>query len=237
MMKVLIVLLVLVLVYLSLKGLGIGLKRLSGLRRGWNIRNGYVTSIAFFVWVLFVFWSLGYLFREKFFYPYLIISLIIILVIFLSWYLLNDVLAGVVFRIKHNLKEGAVLNAGKFSGQVKSIHLTHVSMRKEDGNIIRVPYARIIQEVVSEELTALPGKEQLIRIQVTPALTKPEAAALIRATILNNPWSPLNEEPYVRFVNEAEEGNVFEVAVSSFRMKQIQFIEREIENNPGMTIL
>jgi hypothetical protein len=72
---------------------------------------------------------------------------------------------------------------------------------------------------------------------VSPALTKPEAAALIRATILNNPWSPLNEEPYVRFVNETEDGNVFEVAVSSFRMKQIQFIEREIENNPGMTIL
>ncbi len=236
-MKLLIVILVFLAISLVLKIMELGFKRLSGLSPRWNIRNGYLTSIAFIIWVIFVFWSLDYLFKEKFFYQYLIITLIIILVLFISWYFLNDMMAGVIFKIKHDLKVGANLHAGKYSGKIKSIHITYVSLREESGKIVRVPYSRINQEIVSEGSLSLPREEQMLRILVSASTSKSEAVDLIRAIIMTNPWSPVKEEPAVRFREETDTGSVFEVVISTMRLKQIQFIENEIKNNPYMMIL
>ena len=236
-MKIIIALLIALLIFLGLKTIGLLVKRLSHRHAGLDFLINLMVAVEFMVWLFFIFWAIDYLFREKFYYPYLVGALILIVIGFLGWFLLRDIFAGIIFRVKYNLKTGAHIRAGDISGNIKSLYLTCLKIRTDDGQLLRVPYSRINHELITELLHPDTLEENILRLQVDSSLSKPQAETLIRTTVMNTPWSNLKEEPTIKFLQENEKGYVVEVILFSLSAKHINYIETVLNKVPSLQVI
>lgn len=236
-MKFIIAFMIALLVFLMLKAVRIGIKRLAKRYPEWTFRITLLSAIEFIIWLSYIFWTTDYLFRGKFYYQYLVIALIFIVVGFFSWFLFRDIFAGVIFKVKHNLKSGAHIRLGELSGNIKSLHLTYIRIRTEDGQLLRIPYSRLNHEVISEVKNSEALAAHTILVQINHDISKSVAESRIRDTILNTPWSNLKEEPTIKFLKESENGNIFEIMLFSMSRKHLKFIEMALEKIPSVKVI
>lgn len=215
----------------------IGLKRLLSRYPRWNIRANFLTAFEFIIWLSYVYWATDHLFREKFYFQYLIFAIIFIVAGFLSWFLLSDIIAGVVFKSKHNFKRGSFISTGPFKGKVIAQNITFIKLKTEDGQLLRIPYSKINQSVISEMPHTEASRKHILNLQISHEINKKEAESLIRLAIINSPWSNLKEEPAINFIKDDEESHQFEVMLFSTNLKHMKFIEIELEKIPGARII
>ncbi len=236
-MKILFVFLVALFVLAVLTVLHLGLKRLVNLYPRWNFITNNLAAIGFIIWLGFIFGAIDYLFSDKFYFQYLVLAIIFIVAGFLSWFLFSDIIAGIIFKTKHNFKKGSHISAGEFSGQIYSQNITYLKLKTEDGRVLRVPYSRINSAVISEMTHAESLKEHSIHLEISNKTSKPKAETLIRETIFNSPWSNLNEEPSIKLIKENENNYVFELMLFSTNLKHMKFIESALEKIPSVKVI
>ena len=237
-MKIIIAFLIAALFFLVLKVIRLGLKSLSNRFTGVKFSDNLRITIELIIWLVYIFWAMEFLFKGKFFYPYLIYSLIVVVTGLVTWFLLKDIFAGIILMVRHNLKTGSYIRAGDFSGQIETHKLTYLKILTGDGQILRVPYSRIINEVITE--LAFPGTlaEHIIHLHVELSSgSAMMAESMIRNTVLNNPWSNLKEEPSISLMKENEEGYFFEITLLSINMKQMKYIEMAFEEIPSLHVI
>lgn len=237
-MKIVIAIVVASLVYWVLKATRFGLKRfLSRYKRLSSLVN-LIVVVNLLAWLAYAFWVTDFLFGDKFFYPYLVAVMILIIAGFLAWFLIWDIFAGVVFRVNHNLKNGSNFSAGDLAGQIVSQELTYLKIKTEDGRLLRVPYSKINHKVIAQQAYAGAQEAHVIHLQVDATLlSKAESEALIRATVMNTPWSSLNNDPVVKLLSDGANGRVYEVACFSMSAKQLHLIEMALKKNPTMRVI
>lgn len=228
-MKFLVVFLVALLVFATMLLLRLGLKRLRSLYPRWNLRINILESFEFLIWLVFIFWAVDQLFSEKFYFHYLVFAIIFVVVGFLSWFLFSDIIAGIVFKTKHNFKTGSHISTGELSGQITSQRLTYIKLKTEDGRVLRVPFSKLNHAVISEMTHTEALKEHSINLEISNEMSKANAETIIRDAILNSPWSNLNEEPSIKFMAETEKSYVFELMLFSTSLKHMKFIETSLE--------
>lgn len=236
-MRIAIAIIVALTVFLALKVISIGIKKLAHRYPDWLYIIKFYPAFELFSWFVYILWSMDYLFRDKFFYEYLVIAFIFILSGFTAWYVFNDIIAGIVFKVKHNLKAGTQIRTANYTGSIKSHHLTYLQIRTDDGQLIRIPYSRINQEVISEVSHAELSEENIIRLQIGLSLSKADAETLIHETIMNSPWSNLKETPSIKLIEENETGYIFEIVLFSMNLKHINFIEQALKENPSLKVV
>jgi hypothetical protein len=237
-MKILIVFLVAALIFFGVKALRFLLKDLMKRYTLPNRLSNLIAGTEIILWLVFVFWATNYLFRDKFYYHYLIYALIITVTGLTVWFILRDIFAGITFRIRHNLADGSLIQVGDLSGQVKSQRLTCLTMLTDDSKLlIRVPYSVIINEVVTELNYTGGHEEHTLHVRVDLSVEKKNAESLIRTSILHSPWSNLKEEPSVRFMEETEEGYFFKVTLLSINLKNMRYMEMALEDTHSLHVV
>jgi len=226
------------LVYLFLKVIRFGLKRLLSRFSQLNLTLNLLVAINFMVWLAYAYWVADFLFGDRFYYPFLVFVSILIVAGLLSWFLLRDIFAGMVFRVRHNLKNGSVIHAGTISGQIISQDLTFLKIRTEKGMLLRIPYSRLNHEIVSQLANAGSQAAHILTIEIDKTSGKVAAEQLIRTTILNMPWSSLKEDVAIKSVGKSEEGGyLFEVSIFSMSAKQLQQIEMALEKSSAIRVI
>jgi hypothetical protein len=236
-MNIFIVFLVAALLFLMIRAIRLGLKRLLNRYSGLEYLSNLKLVIELIIWLIYIVWATEYLFREKFFYQYLVYTMIFITTGFVAWFLLKDIFAGIIFRIRHNLKNDSYICAGELMGQIKSQHLTCLKLLTDNGHLLSIPYSRIIQEVITELAQASTSGDHVFHLKVDSSISKTNAESLIRNTLLNNPWSNLKEEPRLRFMEEDENGYIYEISFHPMNIKKMNFIRIAFENIPSLHII
>ena len=237
-MKILITIIIAVLLFSAFKIIRMGLKLLLNRYSGLSFIHNFMVAVEIAFWSAFLFWAIYFLFSEKFFYSYLIYALILISAAFLAWFLMRDIFAGIIFRLSHNLKNGSHIRAGDFSGQIKSQHLNYLKILTNDSQLLRIPYSRIIHEVITELAYTGSSDEHIIQIQVNSSIGKPGAAeSLIMNAVMNTPWSNIKAEPAIRFLKENEKGYFFEIMILSASREKIKNIKMALEEIPSLHVI
>lgn len=236
-MKIIVTFLLALLLFLLFRLLRIGLKRMADLYSTWNFRVNFLVAFELIVWLAYVFWATNYLFSGKFYYHYLVIGLIIVLLGLLSWYLLRDLIAGVIFKTRHNLKPGANIIAGAYAGMLKSQHTTYIIIRAEYGMLLRVPYSKLNHEVIAEIAQNKAGESHMVQLLLGNGMDKHQGELFIRQAILNTPWSSLKEEPSIRWIRSSGEQQVFEVMLYSVDKNRMKHIELALAKTDGMRVI
>jgi Mechanosensitive ion channel, beta-domain len=236
-MKIIIVILVAILIFLGLWILKLGLKYLLNRYPRLDFVGDFLIIAESLIWLIFIFRSTSFLFREKFYYQYLVISLILIFLGFLTWFFIRDIFAGIIFRIRYNIKTGDYISSGNISGHIKSYHLTSINLLTADGLVLNIPYTRMINEVIAKKEFRGTPEEHKLQLQADLSLGRTNAEELIRTALLNAPWSNLKEEPAIRFIEENGKGYYFEITLYSVKMKNMKFIEMALDKIPSLNIV
>ena len=236
-MKIFVALLVAALFIFILKGFRLGLKRLLTIYPGLTFLNNLLTVIEISFFFVYVFWIADFLFGEKFYYEHLIYILLFIVIGFVGWFLIRDIIAGAIFRLRHKLETGSYIRVGEHSGKIIQQAFTYLKISTADDQTLRLPYSGIINEVITEMPYMGAKEEHILQIHASISIGITNAESYIRKAIFNTSWSNPKEEPIIRFINDTDKGYFYEVTLLSRNSRQMQFIKKGLEENPLLHII
>lgn len=198
--------------------------RIRGLKRFYSL----LVAMELSVWMIFLFWLIHYFFGNKSYYNELILVLVITAVILLTWFYIKDVVAGFLFRIAHNPSLGQLLYADEADGVIKEMGSSHLSVEHEGGEIIRVPYSRLLGKSLSlKTADARSASEVVFRIKNLSSQDHHELEKEIRLTLLQSPWCVPNKPIRIVFLPHPEEG--IEVALHILDKSFTEVAKHKIE--------
>lgn len=227
-MKILIVLIIGIAVYFLLKVITTANSYLLKKYTKWTHKLNFIPALEFITWLIFIFWAIDYLFKNKMYYQYLVISIVIIVVGFLAWFVVKDFIAGIVFKVQNDLQENNNIQFGKITGIIKSQHLTHMKVETGTGQIIKIPYSRLNQEVISEISDSTSFEEFKFKVNTNKTLSKQDTEENIRFLVINSPWSNFNKSPVIKLISDNENNYTFDILVNALNHKHMRLIEKSI---------
>ncbi len=227
-MKIIIVLLIGIAVYVLLKAVNALNKYIYHKYAKWTQKFNFVPAMEFIMWLIFIFWANDFLFKNKSYYQYLVLSLIVIVVVLLAWFIARDFIAGIVLRVQNDLQTNNNIQFGNTEGRIKSQHLTHLKIVTPTGQIVKIPYTRLNQEIVSEISDSTAIEEFKFQIQAKKTMSRQDMEEKIRFLLINSPWCNFNKIPVIRLISESEDLFVFEILVNALNQKHILQLEKSI---------
>ncbi|HEY5691580.1 MAG TPA: hypothetical protein VIS49_09000 [Cyclobacteriaceae bacterium] len=177
--------------------------RIRGLKRFYAL----LVALELSVWMIFLFWLIQYFFWEKSYYNELILVLVVAAVILLVWFYIKDVVAGFLFRIAHNPSVGQLLYSDEADGIIKKMDASHMSVEHEGGEVIRVPYSRLLGKSLSlKTADARSASEVVFRIENLSTQDHHQLENEIRLVLLQSPWCVPNKPIRIHFLPHPDKG-------------------------------
>jgi hypothetical protein len=227
-MKIIIVVLIGILVYVILKAINTLSIYINKKYAKWTRKLNLIPAVEFISWLVFIFWAIDFLFKNKMYYQYLVISIVIIVVVFLAWFVVKDFIAGIVFKVQNDIQSNNKIQLGKITGTIKSQHLTHIKVETGTGQVVKIPYSRLNQEIISEISDATTDEEFRFQVQTKKAKSKQDTEDHIRFLIINSPWSNINKSPLIKLISEDEDFFTFEVLINTLNYKHMRQLEKSV---------
>ncbi len=227
-MKIIIVVLIGISVFVLLKVINTLYIYVNKKYTKWTRKFNFIPALEFITWLIFIFWAIDYLFKSKMYYQYLVISIVIIVVVFLAWFVVKDFIAGIVFKVQNDIKSDNNIQFGKISGTIKSQHLTHMKVETTSGQVVKIPYSRLNQEVISEISDSKTAEEFKFQVTTDRTLSKQDTNENIRFMVINSPWSNINKSPVIKLTSENENTYTFDIMVNALNHKHMRLIEKSV---------
>lgn len=141
------------------------------------------------LWITFLFWLINHFFKSKPYYNNLVLVLVLTAVILLVWFYIKDVVAGFLFRIKHNPMVGQLIESPEGVGAIKKLSASQIMVEEEGRKIIRIPYSKILNKsisIASDDIHA--ASEVVIRLGTDSGTDLNDMERRIRLVLLQSPW-------------------------------------------------
>ena len=180
--------------------------------------------IALVAWVLLLFWVIYFLFYEKSYYNFIVFALIVLIFLSVSWFFVKDFIAGVAFKVQNNYSSGDIVQFGNVSGKLDTLHLTHVSIYTNEGRLVKIPYSRLSNEIVSQKSAGGSlGREQFV-LKVRKKQGVDELKEKLNNLLLNSPWRVSSRMPSVKLKAESEDFFEFEIQLEARNEKHLNYV-------------
>ena len=232
-MKFLIVILILVLIAFSLKVLSLLLRRVSENSSIGKKITSFEPLTALFVWIIFVFWAVNFLFYDKTYYNFIVFTLIVLVILAVSWFFIKDFVAGISFRVQNNYSPGDNVQFGKISGRLDKLFLTHVSIYTSEGRLVKIPYSRLSNEIVSHKSTS--GYSGNSKFIFKAPKNKPigELKKSINSILMASPWRLPSRTPMVTLKSESEDVFEFEIQFETRSNQHLEYVIAYLDKRFG----
>jgi small-conductance mechanosensitive channel len=148
----------------------------------------FLPGTMLLVSLAYYFWALTELFGSQSFYPVVVAGSLAIFLLLLVWFVLRDLVAGVVFATKHPALQGRRIEAENVSGQVLKVGLTGLRVRTDGGQILSVPYTRIAGRVLAEQFREQSADQFRCAVPVTRGDDTEVLRERLTREILLSPW-------------------------------------------------
>jgi small-conductance mechanosensitive channel len=229
-MKIIIILITGSAVFVLLTISRIFLNRISLTYPNWKKARKIFPLVGSIVWTAFAFWGIGLLFRDRTYYPYLVMGMVLIVLGLVTWYFFRDVFAGALFKMQNELDQGDYIKIGDISGQVKAAHLTHLEITSDNGQTIKIPHTRLNQELISRTTTPEGMEEFNISLLVDKRFSKQETENKIRYELANSPWCNFKAPPVIRLKKEDDGTYAYELQVYTMNHHHLRIVEKQLKD-------
>ncbi|KPL20947.1 MAG: hypothetical protein AMS23_10105 [Bacteroides sp. SM1_62] len=229
-MKIIIVLVTGSAVFTLLTISRIFLKRMSLKYPNWRKTHKVFPLAGSIVWTAFVFWGTGLLFRDRTYYPYIVVGMVVIVLGLVTWYFIRDVFAGAMFKMQNELNQGDYIKIGNITGQIKAARLTHLEITSDNGQTIKIPHTRLNQELISRTTTPEGMEEYNISLLVDKRFSKQEIEDKIRYELANSPWCNYKDPPVIRLKNEDGETYTYDLLIYTMNHQHLRIVEKQLKS-------
>ena len=199
-----------------------------------GVRNKIVQKVTpvlavleLILWTIIIFWSANIFLSSRSYYPILVITLAIIFTLMLTWFYLKDIVAGYIFRVRHNPIKGQTFSCDAIHGSVRILGLSQLTIETEGGQWVRIPYSSVVTRSLS-----LQSPRQVVAGETTLALSlnewrNPSAMErTIKKVLAQAPWCIASKPINIQFIPEENK-----VKISFFLLDQVyaQLVKGRLE--------
>jgi len=190
----------------------------------------WLPTIAFIAWFLYIFWLINFWFFENAVYPSLILFLFIMLAVLFAWFVLRDVMAGLVFGSRGQFTLNHRISFGDIAGKIIGKGITHITVRTDRGETARIPYSRLSGEVVCERSEDTASDYYRVLLSLDKARSPDQMQSAIAREVLCIPWASFGSAPIVRLKSETDDAFEFEVLFQSLNSRHAARVKRALRS-------
>ncbi len=187
------------------------INRLANLIQGQNKWVGLLQRILpmaeLIVWLGFAFWAASIVFTDFALQRLIIGVMATVLIIALGWYVLRDVLNGVLFKTENALRKGQTIKSGFASGKITGIGYRTLQLETDKGEKLRVPYSRLHDAVIWQPPPIGQSHTHVLRFNINEGQQPQVVTKKVYRELVNMPWVISESEPGVALV-QSDEGLV-----------------------------
>ncbi len=162
----------------------------------------YIPVIELICWSTFTIWLLNRLFSTSPYATYLNYLVIILVVVFVSWFFLRDFIAGVQVKSRFNLVKGQKFLYGELKAEIKDLGLLVLKIKDKHGSDMMLPYAKIDQKNIKFNILDDGERESRFIIELDKNLDEQETTDKLKELIINSAWSSHKSLPLVQVIGE-----------------------------------
>jgi len=193
--------------------------------RNWLRRT--VPPIEGLVWFVFVLIGLNRLTIASFWSSLAIIVICLITLIWVSWYALRDIIAGIIIKAEGAIVVNDRLQLKEVTGQIKNMGYRIMEMETDTGETVNVPFSRVSSAL---QVKSNPGEKmkshrfELISKEGNQ-LPINELLQLVKTVAYNAPWSSLKKAPQVKMLDEKQGHKHFEIIIYALKVEYFSLIK------------
>ena len=181
-----------------------------------GVRNRIVQKIMpvliileLLLWTIIIFWSANIFLSTRTYYLILVITLAVLFTLMLTWFYLKDIVAGYIFRLRHNPAKGQILTCDSINGNVRMLGLSQLTVETESGQWVRIPYSSVVTRVLSLQSPRqiVPG-ETTLELSVYRWDNPGKLEKVIKNILAQSAWCIASKPINVEFVPEENKAKI-----------------------------
>ncbi len=210
--------------------------RISGKRHSFfHALTQIIPAFEFTVWIVFVFWAIYNLFISYTFMPFIIAAMAVVLFTTLGWYVIRDLVSGVVLKTENGFKPGQYIKTPLAEGIIKRTGYLSIELETTNGEYIKIPYSKLINQALTKPFTEKSYKYAMIKLNIPGNFPHREIKERILSAVSSTPWVIYNRPPEIQIKQINDSTAQVEVRFLSFSDEYINqlksFLDEYCKNN------
>ena len=196
----------------------------------WQRIDYLLIGVEVLAWAAWLFWVIRHLTVNPNVYAFYTVSISLLLFGAVAWFVLRDLVAGVIFKIQHNLKVQQPIQVIGQAGHLIRLGTTTLMLEKTTGEQVKIPYTKLINEtVVHNEATEVVESFDFA-LRLPKSQSKERWLRTLQQQVLLLPWASASRHPVIRWESEDEEGHTFGLRVHSLNAQYAQLVENHLRH-------
>ena len=201
----------------------------------WLRLSYLLMGVELLVWTGWLFWVIRQLVHNPAVYAYFTVGVAFLGMGLLTWFLLRDVVAGIIFKLQHNLKLNQSVRVGRSdapsnrSGRLLRLGITALVLESA-GERIKIPYTQLINEAVARSEVSDVVEPFDFTLRVPTTQTKSQWMDTLRQQVLQLPWASAKRTPLVQWQSEEGQYHTFGLRVYSLNARHALLIESHLRH-------
>ena len=188
-------------------------------------------SVEAMIWLIFIIWSIRHLIRNDLWNSIGVMLVMVMVLVFLSWFVLRDYLAGVVLKSDGSMKENDWIRVKNVEGRVTRMGLRSMIITADSGETVNMPYSAISGEISSKPNPSEDLMSNTFNIKLARESDAEATITQIKKAILNAPWSSVRRFPEIKLLEDTRDFFQFEITVYSIKVVYFQKIKDHLEQS------
>lgn len=182
-------------------------------------------ALEIFAWGFFIVWTIQYFWNNNQMFSVGLFFVLILLLLWVSWFALKDFIAGAVFRANASFKLHDTVKIDDYTGTIVGFQSRSIVIETSSGENIHYPYSKILGKIIIKSIPAEMIRNKTIFLTISNDKSLIDTISNIRTDIMNLPWSSIKKEPQIKPI--AENNDSFELEIVIFALETEYFFKIE----------
>lgn len=147
-----------------------------------------VPVVEVVIWFSFSFWAFYQLFRDYKYYDFLAAGLVTVIVAITGWYLLRDIVSGIILKADNAFEPGQMIDTSIINGTIKKLGFRSMQIVTGDGEEVCVNYTRLINENIKKPSESGKYIGRVINLKIDSKYPAEKIQDMLLKRMLELPW-------------------------------------------------
>jgi len=188
----------------------------------------HYSAFELLTWLVFLFWSLPYLYRKNIYYAVGLSLIVLIIIIWIGWYALRDIISGFIIRNNPAIRIDNKIVINQEIITIFKLDATQVEGRLENGNIIYIKYNILLsidlQQIVEHELTY----NKTIELTIAKTENQEVITNTINSFLLTQPNYAIKHLPEIKKISQSDNNLNLIITIYALNAENIIDIEEAL---------
>jgi small-conductance mechanosensitive channel len=176
-------------------------------------------------------WTIPFILKHNKLMGFGMIVFGLIILLFISWFLVKDVIAGMIFRSTKNVQKGKEIETIQSSGKIERLGLRQMILKTDQDNLVHIPYSKILQGEFKIKSSTTNLQKLQFTCELNSDLSAQQVINKLQKSILLMPWVPADEQANITILSKENQKYLVQIGLFALSADYFQLIEKQIKED------